>query len=130
KMLKRSAVAITAAILVAASSPRADAPADKVARHVPTMTQFMSFAFPQELVVAKKADRIAWISNDKGLRNVYTAAAPDFHAVRVTSYMRDDGVDTTQLSISDDGSTVIFTRGATMNSVGWVADPTADPAGV
>jgi dipeptidyl-peptidase-4 len=129
-MLKRSAVAITAAILVAASSPRADAPADKVARHVPTMTQFMSFAFPQELVVAKKADRIAWISNDKGLRNVYSAAAPDFHAVRVTSYMRDDGVDTTQLSISDDGSTMIFTRGATMNSVGWVADPTADPAGV
>ena len=44
------------------------------------MTQFMSAAFPLELVAAKKADRIAWISNDKGLRNVFTAAAPGFRA--------------------------------------------------
>ena len=46
--------------------------------HVPTMTQFMGFAFPLELVAARKADRIAWIANDKGMRNVFTAAAPDF----------------------------------------------------
>jgi hypothetical protein len=80
-------------------------------------------------VTARKADRIAWIANDKGMRNVFSAAAPDFRAVRVSSYMKDDGVDTTQLSISDDGTTVIFTRGHDTNRDDWVASPEADPNG-
>jgi hypothetical protein len=96
----------------------------------PSMAQFMSAGYPVEIVAAKKADRIAWIANDKGLRNVFTAAAPGFRAVRVTSFMKDDGVDTTQLTISDDGSTVSFTRGHGMNRDGWVANPEADPNGV
>jgi len=99
-------------------------------RHVPTMAQFMTAAYPIQLVAAKKAERIAWISNDKGLRNVFTAAAPGFRPVRVTSFMKDDGVDTTQLSISDDGSIVTFTRGHEKNRQDWVASPEADPRGV
>src|SRR5713101_5990577 len=122
---------VALAVLAFAGQPRADVrtPA-RPTPHMPTMAQFMSAAFPMELVAATKADRIAWISNDKGLRNVFTAAAPDFRPVRVTSYMRDDGVDTTQLAISDDGSTVVFTRGHTKNSSDWVASPEADPNGV
>src|SRR5689334_5810068 len=108
--MRRTIIAIAAFTIAAAVQPGA-APAPPNAHHVPTMAQFMSAAFPMELVAAKKADRIAWIANDKGLRNVYTAAAPDFKPVRVTAYLKDDGVDTTQLSISDDGATVVFTRG-------------------
>ena len=130
--MKRTLIAVLAVlVLVAGVEPRADvAPAAKATPHVPSMQQFMSFAFPMELVAAKKADRIAWISNDKGMRNVFTAAAPDFRAVRVTSYMKDDGVDTTQLSMSDDGTTVTFTRGHDTNRSDWVASPEADPNGV
>jgi dipeptidyl aminopeptidase/acylaminoacyl peptidase len=135
--MKRTLIAVLAVlVLVAGVEPRADtrsaatrAPA-KSTPHVPTMEQFMSFAFPLELVAAKKADRIAWIANDKGLRNVFTAAAPGFRPVRVTSYMKDDGVDTTQLTISDDGTTVAFTRGHDTNRNDWVASPEADPKGV
>src|SRR5258708_22640716 len=108
--------------------PRPDTP--RVPRHEPTMAQFMSFAYPMELVAAKKADRIAWISNDKGLRNVFTAVAPDFRPVRVTSYTKDDGIDTAQLSISDDGTTVAFTRGHDKNRSDSVASPDADPNGL
>ena len=125
--MNRTLTAVLAVFLLARVQPRAEMTATP---HTPTMAQFMSFAFPMELVAATKADRIAWISNDKGLRNVFTAAAPDFRPVRVTSYMRDDGVDTTQLAISDDGSTVVFTRGHTKNSSDWVASPEADPNGV
>jgi dipeptidyl aminopeptidase/acylaminoacyl peptidase len=127
-IVKRTLVAIAVLALVAGIHPRAEAP--KAAPHVPTMAQFMSAGFPLELVAAKKADRVAWISNDKGLRNVFTAAAPDFRAVRVTSFMKDDGVDTTQLSISDDGTIVSFTRGHGINRDGWVANPEADPNGI
>src|SRR3954463_9634404 len=44
--------------------------------------------------------------------------------------MQDDGVDTTQLSISYDGTVVAFTRGHEKNRAEWVASPEADPNGV
>jgi len=126
--MRRISIAVAALIVVAAAQqPRA---VSDVVRHQPTMIQFMSAGYPLELVAAKKAERIAWIANDKGLRNVFTAAAPDFKPVRVTSYLKDDGVDTTQLSISDDGATVSFTRGHDKNRDEWVASPEADPRGV
>src|SRR5437764_15233030 len=109
--MRRTITAIAVCIAVVAVQPHA-APPPQAPRHVPAMAQFMSAAWPDELVAAKKAERIAWVANDKGLRNVYTAAAPDFKPERVTSFLKDDGVTTTQLTISDDGATVTFTRGA------------------
>jgi len=84
---------------------------------------------PLELVSAKKADRIAWISYEEGKRNVFTAAAPSFAVVRATSFLKDEGVDLTGLKISDDGSTLVFVRGHTANNAGWVANPGGDPNG-
>src|SRR5262249_7165299 len=63
------------------------------------------------------------------LRNVYTAAAPAFAPVRLTSVTRDDGIELSDLRISDDGATVVFVRGTQPNREGWVANPTADPNG-
>ena len=128
--MKRTLIVILAVLTFAAGQPRADVAPAARALHTPSMAQFMSAGYPLELIAAKKADRIAWIANDKGLRNVYTATAPAFRAVRVTSFMKDDGVDTTQLSISDDGRTVSFTRGHGINREGWVASPEAVPDGV
>jgi dipeptidyl aminopeptidase/acylaminoacyl peptidase len=128
--MRRLAIVAIALMLVAGGQPRAELNPPAKTLHVPTMAQFMSAGYPMELVAARRADRIAWISNDKGLRNVYSAAAPDFKAVRITPFMKDDGVDTTQLSISDDGTVVTFTRGHGTNRDGWVASPEADPNGV
>ena len=55
----------------------------------PTIAQFMSPASPLDLVAAKKADRLAWMAYDRGMRNVYTAAAPDFRPVRLTRFLED-----------------------------------------
>ena len=127
--MRRTIPVISALVLAAALRPGA-APARVPARHVPTMAQFMSAGYPMELVAARKAERVAWIANDKGLRNVFTASGPAFAPVRVTAFLKDDGVDTTQLSISDDGATVAFTRGHEKNREDWVASPDADPRGV
>jgi dipeptidyl aminopeptidase/acylaminoacyl peptidase len=94
-----------------------------------TVEQFLSPAWPFELVAAKKADRIAWLSYDRGERNVFTAAAPDFRPVRVTPFRGDNGIDLTTLRISDDGAVVVFVRGHDQNREGWVANPTSDPKG-
>ncbi|HEU5218953.1 MAG TPA: prolyl oligopeptidase family serine peptidase [Gemmatimonadales bacterium] len=94
-----------------------------------TIDQFLSPASPLEVSAARKADRIAWVSYEKGRRNIYLAAAPDFRPVRITRFMADDGVDVGSVRLSDDGTLAIFVRGSAQNRDGWVANPSHDPAG-
>jgi dipeptidyl-peptidase 4 len=94
-----------------------------------SVAPFISPGFPSDLVSAKKADRIAWIVYERGLRNVYAASAPDFKPVRLTKFLADDGVILSDLEISDNGAVVTFTRGSESNREGWIANPSSDPAG-
>jgi dipeptidyl aminopeptidase/acylaminoacyl peptidase len=94
-----------------------------------TIAQFLSPASPLEVSAAKKADRVAWVTYERGMRNVYSAAAPDFKAVRLTNFMKDDGVDVGGVQLSDDGTIAIFVRGSAQNRSGWVANPSHDPNG-
>ena len=94
-----------------------------------TVEQFLSPASPLEITSARNADRVAWMTYDRGLRNVYTAAAPDFRPVRLTRFLEDDGTDLTNVSVSDDGSVIVFVRGHALNREGWVANPSHDPDG-
>src|SRR5262249_33704440 len=95
----------------------------------PTYQQFLSPPSPLEVVAATQVDRVAWVAFEEGKRNAYTAVAPTFTPVRLTNFMKDDGIDLSGVRISDDGSTVIFIRGTAPNRSGWVANPTADPNG-
>jgi dipeptidyl aminopeptidase/acylaminoacyl peptidase len=95
----------------------------------PSYQQFLSPASPQEVVSAKKADRVAWVDYAEGRRNAYTAAAPLFTPVKLTNFPKDDGIMMSGVRISDDGSTVIFLRGEAPNREGWSPNPTADPNG-
>ncbi|MEZ4416994.1 MAG: prolyl oligopeptidase family serine peptidase [Gemmatimonadota bacterium] len=94
-----------------------------------SIDDILSPGYPVEIVSARAAERIAWIEFERGMRNVYTAAAPDFVPQRLTDYMADDGHDLTTLRISDDGSVVTFLRGHTPNREGWIANPASDPLG-
>src|SRR5262245_47253828 len=95
----------------------------------PTIEQFLMPGYPTEMVSARKLDRIAWTAYEHGRRNVYTASGPQFHALRVTNQTKDDGVELSDLTISDDGAIVVFVRGTPPNRDGWVANPTANPDG-
>lgn len=119
-------LALSSAAAVAAQ--QVDRPIGQSARSA-TPADYISPAFPVAMAAAKKADRIAWIAYDEGKRNVYFAAAPAYKPVRLTSFMKDDGVDLTDLAISDDGSVVSFVRGHAYNRNDWVANPSSDPAG-
>jgi dipeptidyl-peptidase 4 len=122
RMIRLQSVLASLLLLVMATAPaRAQKP--------PTMARFLSAPYPFELVAARKADRVAWLVLERGTRNVYTAAAPDYRPVRLTSFQADDGNDVSSLAISDDGSVVVFVRGHSLNRDGWVANPTADPDG-
>jgi dienelactone hydrolase len=95
----------------------------------PTIDQFLGAASPLEVAAAARAERVAWVSYDKGRRNVYTAAAPAYTPVKLSNFPDDDGVDLTGVRISADGSTVVFIRGSARNRDGWNANPSANPDG-
>jgi len=104
-------------------------PLESAPPQAPSYQQFLSPASPQEVVAARKVDRIAWVDFAEGRRNAYTAAAPLFAPVRLTNFMKDDGIMMSEIRISDDGGTVVFLRGEAPNRDGWSPDPSADPNG-
>jgi dipeptidyl aminopeptidase/acylaminoacyl peptidase len=91
-----------------------------------TLEQVLSFAFPDGLVAARSADRVAWTFDIKGVRNIWVADGPDFAARQVTHYSEDDGQPIASVRITPDGKTVLYAHGSETNSVGEVADPTSD----
>ena len=123
KLTLFSLISLAAAAFFAIG-PLASAPTE-----VPAYQKYLSPASPQELVSAKKADRVAWVDYAEGKRNAYAAAAPNFTPVKLTNFQKDDGIMMSEIKISDDGSTVVFLRGEQPNREGWAPNPSADPNG-
>lgn len=126
RLLRHAAVAAFCVLVLTPSVPVSTAPPQAA---IPLYQQFLSPASPLDLAAAKKVDRVAWVAFEEGKRNAYTAAGPAFTPVRLTNFMKDEGIDMSDIRISDDGSTVVFVRGTAPNRDGWVANPTADPDG-
>lgn len=91
-----------------------------------TMEQALSYPFPDGLTAAAQGERIAWVFNARGSRNVWVADGPDFTGHQVTHYRGDDGMPIASLRLTPDGSTVVYARGSETNGKGEVADPTSD----
>ena len=70
----------------------------------PTAADFLSPASPLEVGAAEKADVVAWVSYERGMRNIYVARAPDWKPFRITRFLDDDGVDVGGVRLSDDGA--------------------------
>jgi len=76
-----------------------------------TLEQALGIPYPLELKASRSGARIAWIADRKGVRNVWTAEAPEWKARRATRSTADDGQELTQLEFSDDGRTLFYVRG-------------------
>jgi dipeptidyl-peptidase-4 len=94
-----------------------------------SLEQVLSPPYPMNLVAARNTDRIAWIMNDRGARNVWTAAAPDFRPVRLTNFAADEVFEIPDVLLTDDGKTAVFIKGGQPNSAGWVTNSDSDPDG-
>src|SRR5579871_3841986 len=91
-----------------------------------TLEQVLSSPFPTALTSAAKANRIAWVFDSKGERNLWVADAPDFAARQITHYQGDDGQDIFAVALTPDGKTVVYARGSELNGEGHVANPTSE----
>ncbi|MBV8206686.1 MAG: S9 family peptidase [Acidobacteria bacterium] len=91
-----------------------------------TVEQAMSYPFPDGLTAAAHGNRIAWVFDMRGARNVWVADGPEFTARPVTHYTGDNGMPIASLRLTPDGSTIVYARGSETNAQGEVADPTSN----
>jgi hypothetical protein len=68
----------------------------------------LSYSFASGLVAAPTGERIAWIENVEGTRNVWVAEGPDWTGRALTSYEGDDGQELASLAFTPDGSSVLY----------------------
>ena len=96
-----------------------------------TLEQVLSAPFPSELVAAPSGGKVAWLLNERGARNIWMAAAPDYKGIRLTAYTGDDGQDAGQLCWTPDSRSIVYVRGGDLEFLGRPdPNPAADPAGV
>ena len=92
-----------------------------------SVDEVMSFSFASGLVAAPAGDRVAWIENREGERNVWVAEGPAWEGRPLTSYRGDDGQELGGLTFSPDGNRVFWVRGGAPNRQGEVPDPLSTP---
>ena len=85
----------------------------------------MASPFPTELVAAEHANRVGWVFDEKGVRNVWIADGPDFTrtAHQLTHYTQDDGQPIASLRLTPDGKTAVYALGSELNDAQESANP-------
>jgi dipeptidyl aminopeptidase/acylaminoacyl peptidase len=93
-----------------------------------SLEQIKGYPYPTELASAANTPRIAWVFNERGVRNVWVAEAPGYIARKLTNYESDDGQELVSLSISADGKWVVYVRGGSEGNWSDVPpNPAQDP---
>ena len=87
-----------------------------------TIEQVLSAPFPSDLTAAPSGGAVAWVFNDRGVRNIWIADPPDYRGRKVTAYAEDDGLEITDLSITPDGKRIVYVRGSGANRRGEVPE--------
>jgi dipeptidyl aminopeptidase/acylaminoacyl peptidase len=80
-----------------------------------SLDQVLGAPFPTELIAAPAGGKIAWVSNARGVRNIYIAEPSSYDARKLTSYTQDDGQELSDLRWLADGSAIVYVRGTTAN---------------
>src|SRR5256714_4222427 len=81
-----------------------------------TLEQVLSSPFPSDLIASKQGDKVAWIFDTQGKRNIWIAEAPEFAGRQLTRYTEDDGQEISALIFSPDGNWIAYVRGGEANS--------------
>jgi len=87
----------------------------------------LSFSFASGLVASTSGDRVAWVENDRGARNLWVAEGPAWSDHAVTAYPDDDGQVLSSLTFTPDGAYLLYVRGGAPNRQGEVPDPLSTP---
>jgi dipeptidyl aminopeptidase/acylaminoacyl peptidase len=76
-----------------------------------TIDQAMSAPFPSGLAAAPSGGRVAWVFDDRGVRNLWVAEPPAYRGHPVTDYREDDGDEIYGVTWAPDGRLLVYVRG-------------------
>lgn len=94
-----------------------------------SLEQVLSSPFPSDLIASKNSDKLAWVFDAEGKRNIWVAEAPAFKGRQLTRYDKDDGQEIAEPEFSPDGNWIAYVRGGPPNGDKEIPNPTSDPAG-
>jgi dipeptidyl aminopeptidase/acylaminoacyl peptidase len=101
--------------------PAAAAPTAAAAPDAVTLEQLTNYSFPSELTASPVGQRFAWTSFQRGVRRIWIADGPAFHARELVAYPNDDGQELTNFAFSGDGKHLVYARGGDHGS-NWPAE--------
>jgi Tol biopolymer transport system component len=94
-----------------------------------TLQQVLSAPFPAQPVADPGGNRVAWVLNAEGVRNIWVTEVPDYQSRQVTTYGADDGQAVSGLAFTPDGGSVVYVRGGAPNRQGEIPNPLSEPGG-
>jgi dipeptidyl aminopeptidase/acylaminoacyl peptidase len=121
--MRSTITALGSALALAIAAPLAAAP--------PSLPQYLSYRFVSQLAAPEHGDRIAWIEDIRGVRNVWVASGPGYAPRQLTHYTEDDGQELTQLAFDPTGDHLVYVRGGDHDG-NWPAEgdqPAVSPQG-
>jgi dipeptidyl aminopeptidase/acylaminoacyl peptidase len=83
-----------------------------------TIDQYLGAPFASEMHAAPGGGKVVWLLNERGARNLWVAAAPDYKGRRLTSYTEDDGQDVGMIEWTADGKSILYVRGGNLEQLG------------
>jgi len=95
-----------------------------------TLEEVMSLPFATELHASPVKNRLVWLQNTRGARNLWVAEGPQWRARQLTKYDGDDGTDIGEISFTHDGESIVYTRGGDLETGGENTNPRSKPEGV
>jgi dipeptidyl aminopeptidase/acylaminoacyl peptidase len=87
----------------------------------------MSAPFPSNLVAAPTGGKVAWVFNDRGIRNIWVAQPPEYRGYPVTAYTEDDGQEVYGLQWTPDARSLVYVRGGEEEMGGEYPNPRSKP---
>lgn len=76
-----------------------------------TLESLMAAPHLTHLTVSPTGDKIIWVENVKGVRNIVYAAPPQYKAEILTDYDKDDGIEISHLEWAQNSQTFFFVKG-------------------
>jgi dipeptidyl aminopeptidase/acylaminoacyl peptidase len=84
---------------------------------------YLAPSFPTNLVANHNGNAVAWIFNNKGVRNIYWGQPQNNRYEMLTQFTFDDGVEINSLQFSPSDDVLYFVKGNTVNTKGEPANP-------
>ncbi|MGA2072741.1 MAG: prolyl oligopeptidase family serine peptidase [Terriglobia bacterium] len=98
-----------------------------------TIEQVLSSPFPTEPASSPTGNKVAWVFDARGMRNIWVAepgAGGAYRSWQLTQYTQDDGQDVGELTWTPDGRAIVYVRGGDFENGGNYPNPSSAPEGV